>query len=289
VLRHAVSADGRKWSVTPRPVLELSQEWEAEILVYPTVLKIDGVYLMWYGSYYSAVRRQTTAIGFAASLDGLVWHKHPQNPVLRPDPKRPWESHYVGSGCVLRLADGSFRYWYASRKEPPFVNLYFALNTARWFGPPALKQPQKLEAPPEHVQAYLRRCEQAKTDAIRDTEAQIKMLQNKHGPKSDHAVPLHVAEIQLRSLRDRPAPLLPLPLPPKKGDVGVVPGAEARGPLVDVLEVVDGANAIVRVWFRPTLPAIRPANPPSSISGFVASTRAPRWRAQRRAYRRCST
>jgi predicted GH43/DUF377 family glycosyl hydrolase len=137
VIRHAVSGDGRAWKVTERPVLQLSQDWEAEIVVYPTVLQIDGVYLMWYGSYYSAVRRQTTAVGFAASLDGIHWHKHPHNPVLIPDPKRPWESNYVGSGHVSRLADGSFRYWYASRKAPPFENLYFAINTARWSGPTA--------------------------------------------------------------------------------------------------------------------------------------------------------
>jgi hypothetical protein len=42
------------------------------------------------------------------------------------------------------LPDGSFRYWYASRKAPPFLNLYFAINTARWTGPPAL-----LRLPPE--------------------------------------------------------------------------------------------------------------------------------------------
>jgi hypothetical protein len=130
-----VSADGNKWQVTPRPALVLSQSWEGEVLVYPTVIQVDGTYLMWYGSYDHAVRRETTAIGFAASLDGKVWHKHPDNPMVRPDPKRPWESNYVGSGCVMRLADGSFRYWYASRKQPPFLNLYFAINTARWSGP----------------------------------------------------------------------------------------------------------------------------------------------------------
>ena len=54
VIRHAESSDGTHWNVTPRPVLGLSQDWEAEIVVYPTVLKIDGVYLMWYGSYYHA-------------------------------------------------------------------------------------------------------------------------------------------------------------------------------------------------------------------------------------------
>jgi hypothetical protein len=101
----------------------------------------------WYGSYYSAVRRQTTAVGFAASLDGLHWHKHPHNPVLIPNPKRPWESNYVGSGSVARLADGGFRYWYASRKAPPFENLYFPLNTARWAGPTA--SPPPLPLPPK--------------------------------------------------------------------------------------------------------------------------------------------
>ncbi len=194
VIRHAASADGRTWKATERPVLQLSQDWEAEIVVYPTVLQIDGVYLMWYGSYYSAVRRQTTAVGFAASLDGLHWHKHPQNPVLIPDPKRPWESNYVGSGCVARLADGSFRYWYASRKAPPFENLYFALNTARWAGPGA-------------------------------------------GPVG----------------RPGPNKFPPLPLPPKKGDKGVLPsplggeGSGVRGS-VTVLEVVGKQDAILRAW-----------------------------------------
>jgi hypothetical protein len=134
LMRHARSNDGHKWSVTEAPVLQLSQPWEHFLQIYPSVMKIDGVYLMWYASYLHE-NRETTAIGFAASVDGTTWHKHPQNPVLRPDPSRPWESHYVSSHSVMRLPDGSFRIWYASRKEPPFLNLYFALNTARWSGP----------------------------------------------------------------------------------------------------------------------------------------------------------
>jgi predicted GH43/DUF377 family glycosyl hydrolase len=184
VIRYAESADGRKWTVREQPVLQLSQPWEAEIVVYPCVLKIDGVYLMWYGSYYSAVRRQTTAIGFAASTDGITWHKHPQNPVLKPEPERAWESHYVTSGSVMRLPDGSFRYWYASRTKPPFVNLYFAINTARWEGPAAADKQSALGAP--------------------------------------------------RVLR----------LPPRKGDTGVL-----SVPKVDVLEVIDDDEAIVRAWY----------------------------------------
>lgn len=133
-LRYATSVNGRQWSVRQQPVLDFTQDWESGILVYPCVLKIDGVYLLWYGSYHAQVK-QTTAIGFAVSTDGIHWHKHPQNPVLRPDPTRPWESNYVTSGCVMRLADGSFRYWYASRTKPPWKNLYFAIGTARWSGP----------------------------------------------------------------------------------------------------------------------------------------------------------
>lgn len=134
VIRHATSLDGRRWRVTAEPVLELEQSWELRRLFYPTVLKIDGAYVMWYGNYWSA-RPSTTALGCAVSLDGMEWYLHPDNPILRPDPGRPWESNYVTSQSVARLADGSYRIWYASRKKPPFVNKYFAINTARWDGP----------------------------------------------------------------------------------------------------------------------------------------------------------
>lgn len=188
LIRHATSNDGTQWKVTQRPVLQLSQLWEAEVLVYPTVLKIDGVYLMWYGSYNTAVRRQTTAIGFAVSGDGLKWHKHPQNPVISPDPARLWESNYVGSGCVMRLADGSYRYWYAGRTKPPFEHLYFAINTARWAGPSTSAEPS-------------------------------------------------------------------LALPPIRGAVGRLGAgaveSDGRQRRVDVLEIIDPQNVIVRAWYLP--------------------------------------
>jgi predicted GH43/DUF377 family glycosyl hydrolase len=134
LMKHARSEDGRHWTVTQEPVLKVTQDWEHFLQIYPTVTKIGDVYLMWYASYLHQ-DRETTAIGFAVSLDGIKWYKHPQNPVLRPDPDRPWESHYVSSQSVMQMPDGSFRMWYASRKKPPFQNLYFALNTASGVGP----------------------------------------------------------------------------------------------------------------------------------------------------------
>ena len=134
VMRLATSRDGKRWRVHPDPLLKPEAKWEKARLFYPAVLKADDVYLMWFGSYWTG-RPNTTAIGLAASLDGYRWYRNPHNPVLRPDPSRPWESHYTTSQSVIRNEDGSFRIWYASRRKPPFVNKYFAINTATWAGP----------------------------------------------------------------------------------------------------------------------------------------------------------
>jgi predicted GH43/DUF377 family glycosyl hydrolase len=134
VIRHAMSRDGSRWNVDEMTTVVIDQPWEQRRLFYPTVVKADDVYLMWYGSYWAA-HASKTAIGFAVSRDGRHWHKHPDNPVLRPDPSRSCESHYTTSQSVVRLPDGSWRIWYASRKQPPFVNKYFAIGTATWSGP----------------------------------------------------------------------------------------------------------------------------------------------------------
>jgi predicted GH43/DUF377 family glycosyl hydrolase len=137
--RHATSSDGTHWTVTEKPVMVIDQAWEAHVLVYPQVVKVDQIYAMWYGSYWfdneDAVRWPTTAIGFAASTDGLDWRKYPRNPVLRPDAALAWETHYNTSHSLIRMADGTWRIWYAGRKQPPFVNKYFSICTATWEGP----------------------------------------------------------------------------------------------------------------------------------------------------------
>jgi beta-xylosidase len=130
---HAESDDGTHWKITEKPCIVMDQKWEVKDQVYPMVIKADGVYLMMYGCYWSDDKH--TALGFAVSRDGLTWTKHPDNPVFRPEPKHDWESNFTTSHTLIRLSDGSFRLWYAGRRQPPWSNLYFAIGTARWEGP----------------------------------------------------------------------------------------------------------------------------------------------------------
>ncbi len=131
--KYAESADGTKWTIREKPCIVMDQKWEVKDQVYPMVVKAAGVYLMLYGCYWADDKH--TALGFAVSADGLTWTKHADNPVFRPEPKNDWESNFTTSHTLLRLPDGSFRVWYAGRKQPPWSNLYFAIGTARWTGP----------------------------------------------------------------------------------------------------------------------------------------------------------
>jgi hypothetical protein len=134
-IRYAESGNGHDWNVAADAVLVIDQGWEHHRLFYPTVLKVDDQYVMWYGSYsHSVGQEMRTALGCAVSEDGHHWRKNPHNPVFGPEPLNPWESHYTTSQSVLRLPDGSWRIWYASRPAPPFDHKYFAIGTARWTG-----------------------------------------------------------------------------------------------------------------------------------------------------------
>jgi predicted GH43/DUF377 family glycosyl hydrolase len=137
---YAESTDGRNFTIAEKPAIVIDQEWEVKDQVYPMVIKTGDVYLMMYGCYWKD--EWHTAIGFAVSKDGLTWTKHPDNPLIRPNPDVEWKSNFATSQTLMRLKDGSYRIWYAARTKPGMVNgkpkwthLYFAIGTAQWQGP----------------------------------------------------------------------------------------------------------------------------------------------------------
>lgn len=154
--RYAVSKDGHQWAPGyAGPVMIVDQPWERSRLFYPCVVYDGRRYLMWYGAYWKQ-RRGTTALGLAISEDGIHWRKYADNPIIRPDPERPFESNYCTSHSVLprsvtldssvpvlsdipiikrgftnrsRVCDG-YQIWYATRNKDVQKHKYFAISTA---------------------------------------------------------------------------------------------------------------------------------------------------------------
>jgi predicted GH43/DUF377 family glycosyl hydrolase len=142
VIRYAESRDSLKWTVEEKPCLvPHEQKWEKgdNVLVYPSVIKEDGIFVMLYGTYWDGPEK--TAIGLAVSEDGKNWTRFEGNPVFKPEPKHYWEANFTTSQTLMKLKDGSYRLWYAARKKPDregdpgWSSMYYAIGTAHWAGP----------------------------------------------------------------------------------------------------------------------------------------------------------
>ncbi len=155
--RAARSGDGTHWEpLSGDPVLKVDQDWEHQSLFYPCVVDEGDRYLMWYGSYWNYDDHRRTALGLAVSDDGIYWQKYADNPIIRPDENRPFESNYCTSQTVLprcvkaessvpvlgaipffgaafrshaRVCDG-YQIWYATRNPEWRKYKYFAIGTA---------------------------------------------------------------------------------------------------------------------------------------------------------------
>jgi beta-1,2-mannobiose phosphorylase / 1,2-beta-oligomannan phosphorylase len=115
---YAVSPDGIRWNkVGGAPVLSRggSNEWDNSFLEGPTVIKDGSVYKMWYAGFDAVADGQSTdgkvSIGYATSVDGIVWTKYERNPVLSVGPRSAWDGKTVQDPCVIKT-EGVYRMWY---------------------------------------------------------------------------------------------------------------------------------------------------------------------------------
>jgi len=101
---YATSIDGQNWEkYNLNPVLTpgASGAWDDYEVYYPTVLKIGGVFWMWYTGCRLVGGGLTYGIGCACSIDGVSWTKWSANPILTPGPAGSWDSSAVLSPTVF--------------------------------------------------------------------------------------------------------------------------------------------------------------------------------------------
>ena len=118
---YATSSDGVSW-VKQGLIMDYGDSTpEAISILFPTVIKTDGIYYMWYTGKTTIENRLT--ILSATSVDGINWNKKGLE-INYGDVAG--EDTSVSESCVLREDDGSLKMWYSGTDWVP-VNKYRTL------------------------------------------------------------------------------------------------------------------------------------------------------------------
>ncbi len=122
---YATSRDGEKWKrISDRPVLSSELPWEKVAVMCPHVIWDAGKkqFWMWYSG---GEQGEPNAIGFATSIDGIVWRKHESNPILAPDKTYDWEKHKV-TACQVEKRDGWYTMFYIGFRDEEHAQIGIA-------------------------------------------------------------------------------------------------------------------------------------------------------------------
>lgn len=112
-IAYSESADGINWS-DPIEVLRPNEDswWDCDELNRPSVIKVNGIYKMWYsGQVQPYTNEGKSYIGYAQSLDGIHWERFTE-PVMQPD--QPWEKKALMCPHVIFEEESkTYKMWYS--------------------------------------------------------------------------------------------------------------------------------------------------------------------------------
>ena len=135
LIGHTTSKDGIHWEM-PSVVLASvpGSDWEGYEVNRPTLVKRNGLYHMWYTgqTVSSEFTKASSSIGYATSVDGLNWERHPE-PVMRPE--YPWEKYALMCPFVLWDEENSiYRMWYSGGEqyEPDAIGYATSKDGIHW-------------------------------------------------------------------------------------------------------------------------------------------------------------
>lgn len=106
--------------VTSHPVLSFGAagKWDDGAVLWPAVIKDGDTLRMWYAGSDEILGLGTVQIGYAWSLNGILWIRYARNPVLSAE--LFWEVPQSGIVCPAVIKDGkTFKMWYGANGIPP--------------------------------------------------------------------------------------------------------------------------------------------------------------------------
>jgi beta-1,2-mannobiose phosphorylase / 1,2-beta-oligomannan phosphorylase len=110
---YATSEDGYHWvRGHDDPVLAPRGGWDHHYVARPVVLADGDDVHMWYAGGAGWAHHE---IGYARSVDGISWERHPE-PVITRGPFNEWNSAFVSPGTVIN-EDGLFKMWFFSGEK----------------------------------------------------------------------------------------------------------------------------------------------------------------------------
>jgi predicted GH43/DUF377 family glycosyl hydrolase len=129
---YATSPDSINWTkYEGNPVLTpgTSGTWDDEFVQTPEVLLIDGVFHMWYAGYDGRLNQ----IGHATSVDGMIWAKDTENPVLTTGENGKWDYGNVIEPSVLIDSDSVYHMFYSGGVQFEWSTGYaYSMDGKNW-------------------------------------------------------------------------------------------------------------------------------------------------------------
>jgi len=104
-IKYASSADGKNWLQHNKIIIHQNDEYEA--ITRPTVIKMDGIYHMWFcyrGSKSFRGGSDSYRIGYASSSDLVNWQRDDANAGIDVSDDG-WDSEMISYPCVVQVRD----------------------------------------------------------------------------------------------------------------------------------------------------------------------------------------
>lgn len=119
---YSTSPDGINWSPNSfpdgnTPVFSADPStWEGVYVTKVCVLKVGGLYVMWYGA--GAPTDANKGIGAAYSTDGISWTRYPDNPIFHVNDGKAWRDDRTYTPWVI-YDEGMYKMWFTGKSKTP--------------------------------------------------------------------------------------------------------------------------------------------------------------------------